>query len=207
MKLSTPTVLLGPVGRDCAGLQAALGVYGAVLAPELTQPEHAVTLEEPALSVLAAISGAGAEAAGLCGIGLGAMVALKVAAGFGPRVTGLVLSTARTPESTAMLSIGYGVRGLISAATAQRLGAAPAQVLGLLDEVRPIDYRGWVREISTATLVLVGDRDAANLGPSMRLVGTLPRARLQSVARMSAGWINAQPDRYAGLVAEFFASV
>jgi len=195
------------VGRDCAGLQQALAAYGEVLAPELPEPQQAVNLEEPALTVLAAISGTGADAAGLCGIWFGAMVALKVAAGFGRRVSGLVLSTARTPESTAMLSISYGVRGLVSAATAQRLGAGPAQVRGLLDEVRPMDYRGWVREVSTPTLVIVGDRDAANLGPSLRLVWALPQARLQSVARMSSGWIDTEPDRYAGLVAEFLAHV
>lgn len=201
-------MLLGPVGwsgREADRPAAALQQHGEVLTPELPVPEHAVTLEEPALAVLSAVSGSGADAAALCGIGLGALVALKVAAGFGRRVTALVLSTARTPQSTAVLSLSHGVRGLLPASTAQRLGASPRQVLDLLDQVRPLDYRGWVSRVTSPALVLVGDRDVANLGPSMRLAQSVPGARLQTVPKMAAGWMLAEPERYAGLVAEFLA--
>ncbi len=200
------TVLLGPVarrGQDFDGLAAALRQHGELLTPGPAVPDHAVTLEEPALAVLAAVSGNGAHAAALCGIGLGAMVALKVAAGFGRRVTALVLSTTRTPESTAIMSLAHGVRGLLPAETAQRLGAGPGQVMDLLDQVRPVDYRGWTGPVTAPSLVLVGDRDVANLGPSMRLAQSLPTAKLQTVPRMASGWMTAQPERYAGLVADF----
>lgn len=202
-------VLLPPAfdpARRWSDLVVALGRYAPVLAPDLTVSlDRPVILEEPALRVLAAISGSGAESATLCGVGLGALIALTVAAGFGDRVSALVLSVTRTPESTALLSLQHGVRQLLSAGTLQRLGGGPSQVLAALDQVRPVDYRAVAGRVATPTLVLVGERDVANLGPSTRLAAAVPQAQLRVVAKAGAGWQCTQPDRLAELVAGFRA--
>jgi pimeloyl-ACP methyl ester carboxylesterase len=207
MSAGHPVVLLPPApaaGSDWSAVALALAGRRTVLTPDLTpRPGHAVVLEEPALTVLSAISGAGLDAAALCGLGYGAMVALMVASGFGERVPAMVLSTARTPESTAILSLHRGVRGLLPATVLQRLGGRTDQVVDALDQVRPIDYRGWASGIQTPTLVLVGQHDVANLGPSQALARTLPQASLRVVAGAGAGWQQKQPERFATLVAEF----
>jgi pimeloyl-ACP methyl ester carboxylesterase len=175
-----------------------------VLTPDIRpNPDRPVVLEEPALAVLAAVSAAGLDAAALCGIGYGAMVAMMVAAGFGERVTALVLSTARTPESTALLSIHHGVRALLPAAMLQRLGGRTDQVVQALDQVRAVDYRNWAGRIEVPTLVLVGQRDVANLAPIQALARGIANAKLQIVAGAGAGWQHEEPERFATLAAEF----
>lgn len=197
----------GSSGEHQADLAAALRRRARVLTPDLSvRRNRPVILEDPALTTLAAISRADWDAAALCGLGFGAMTALTVAAGFPGRVSGLVLSTARTPESTALLSLQHGWQGLLPAATAQRLGAGSDQVTGLFDQVRPSDYRTWISKVSEPALVLVGDRDVANLGPSTRLAAALPHGRLQIVSRAGAGWASSQPDRYAELVLAYLAA-
>lgn len=191
-------------GQDWSAVATALGPDRTVLTPDLTpRPDRALVLEEPALAALAAVSRAGLDAAALVGVGYGAMVAMMVGAGFGERVTAMVLSTARTPESTALLSLHRGVRGLLPAAMQQRLGGRTDQVVAALDQVRAIDYRSWIGRVSVPTLVLVGQRDVANLGPSHVLARTVTNATLQIVAGAGAGWQRDQPERFATLATEF----
>lgn len=201
-------LLLPPAGADWSAVAASLRLEGTVLTPNLDPPaDHPVILEGSALAALAAISGAGLDSAALCGTGFGAMAAMTAGAGFPRRVRALVLSTARTPESTALLSLQHGLRGLLPASTAHRFGATPAQVTGLLDQVRPNDYRAWVAKVDVPALVLVGDSDVANLGPSSKLATALPQARLQIVPRAGAGWVVSEPDRYAELVWAYLRSL
>ncbi len=191
-------------GQDWSAIAAALGADRTVLTPDLKpHRDRTVVLEEPALAALAAVSAAGLDAAALVGVGYGAMVAMMVAAGFGDRVTAMVLSTARTPESTALLSLHRGVRGLLPAALLQRLGGRTDQVVDALDQVRAIDYRTWVARVEAPTLVLVGQRDVANLGPSHILARTLAHATLQIVAGAGAGWQHDQPEQFAKAVTKF----
>jgi pimeloyl-ACP methyl ester carboxylesterase len=213
-----PVVLLPPAPQpeapgsaqppiDWSPLALAFGSDRTVLTPDVSpSPDRTVVLEEPALAALAAMSGAGLEMAALCGIGYGAMVAMLVAADFGDRVSSMVLSTARTPESTAVLSLHRGVRNLLPAMTVQRLGWRPDQVVELLDQVRPLDYRAFGDRIGVPTLVLVGERDVANFGPSQAAARIVPGATLQVVPGASAGWQRREPERFAALAAEFVDS-
>ncbi|HEY5821607.1 MAG TPA: alpha/beta hydrolase [Propionibacteriaceae bacterium] len=201
---TVPIALLTPAYANTADwvpLATALGRHRQVLTPDLTPAQgRQVVLEDPALAVLATVSQSGADAAVLCGLGFGAMVAMTVATGFPDRVTRLVLSTTRTPESTALLSVQHGVRGLVPATTLQRLGGRPRQVIDLLDQVRSLDYRGWIGRVTVPALILVGELDVANLGPSRRLAAALPHAELKVVADAGPGWPQSQPERYAELV-------
>jgi pimeloyl-ACP methyl ester carboxylesterase len=188
-----------PVARD--GIVAALTRVGPVLTPELTPPAGAVILEGPALEVLAAISGHGADRAVLCGWGLGTMVALQVAAGFPDRVSALLLMTHHRYETRALLSVSEGVLGLLPAGTLQRLGVRPRRIVELLDRVRPVDFRLLAPLVSVPALVLVGDRDRANRGPSAALAKMLPMGRLRVVPGAAADWQNERPDQLAELLA------
>lgn len=210
-----PVVLLPPAPQpeparsaqpliEWSSLARALGNDRTILTPKVDpSPDRPVVLEGAALAVLAAMSGADLATAALCGIGYGAMVAMLVAADFGDRVSSLVLSTARTPESTAVLSLHRGVRNLLPAMTVQRLGWRTDQVVELLDQVRPLDYRAFGDRIEVPTLVLVGERDVANFGPSQAVARIVPGATLQVVPGATAGWQRREPERFAALAAAF----
>ena len=179
MTSDEPVVWLPPAGEPAQDrIVGALARVGPVLTPEPVLATGAVILEGPALEVLAAISASGADRGVVCGWGLGTMVALQVAAGFPERVSALLLMTHHRYETRALLSVTEGAVGLAPIGTLQRLGVGKQRVVELLDRVRPVDFRLLAPRVSAPALVLVGEQDRANRGPSAALAKLLPQGRL-----------------------------
>ena len=206
MTSDEPVVWLPPAGEAAQDeIAAALTRVGSILTPELTPPGGPVILEGPALEVLAAISASGADRGVLCGWGMGTMVALQVAAGFPERVSALVLMTHHRFETRALLSVSEGVMGLLPVGTLQRVGVRPRRIVELLDRVRPVDFRLLAPQVSVPALVLVGEQDRANRGPSAALAKALPQGRLVVVPGAGADWPAERPEDLAELSARFLA--
>ena len=138
-------------------------------------------LEDPALRVLDAISTAGTDRAVLVGHGWGSMVALQIAATRDEQVAALMLSTNARLETIVLRSLYYGILSLLPAAIVQQLGARPPEVLDLLDQVRPADFRSLAERVPAPALVIVGEQDVANRGPSATLARSLPLGNLRVV--------------------------
>ncbi|HET9304091.1 MAG TPA: alpha/beta hydrolase [Propionibacteriaceae bacterium] len=178
-----------------------------VLTPDIkVSRSKPVILEDPAQRVLGALSAAGIDRAVLIGHGWGSMVALEIAATRGERVTALMLSTNARLETIVLRSLYYGVLNLLPATVVQRLGARPPDVLNLFDQVRPADFRPLAERIRVPALVVVGEQDVANRGPSATLAKFLPLGNLRVVPRTGAGW-RAQPEVVAQLLVEFLSSM
>jgi pimeloyl-ACP methyl ester carboxylesterase len=128
------------------------------------------------------------------------MIALQVAAGFPERVSALVLMTRHRYQTRALLSVSEGVVGLLPVGTLQRLGVRPRRIVELLDRVRPVDFRLLAPQVSVPALVLVGEQDRANRGPSAALAKALPQGRLRVVPGAGAEWPYERPDELAELV-------
>lgn len=137
----------------------------------------------------------------LCGVGSGALVALRVAADDGDRVRGLLLTTGRRSPGPALVrSVHRGVADLLPLATLQRLGAGERHLLQVLDAVRPQDHRALAAQVNQPALVAWGRRDLLDRRPSQRLAGALPRGRLMPLAGAGPGWVWDAPDRLAALL-------
>lgn len=189
-------------------LMTALADGARVLTPDITvSTTSPVILEDPALTVLSAISAATTDRAVLVGHGWGSMVALQVAATHAERVAALMLSTNARLETIALRSLYHGVISLLPATVVQRLGARPAQVLDLLDQVRPADSRSLAERVPAPALVIVGEQDVANRGPSAVLARSLQLGNLRVVPRAGAGWRAQQPQVIAKLLAEFLSGL
>jgi pimeloyl-ACP methyl ester carboxylesterase len=80
-------------------------------------------------------------------------------------------------------------------------------VLDLLDRVRPADFRSLVERVTAPALVVVGEQDVANRGPSATLAGSLPLGNLRVVPHAGAGWWAQQPQVVATLLIEFMSSL
>lgn len=187
-----------------AGLCRALELSGPVLAPGLVLAgAHPADLSPSALAVLAAISATGADAAILCGIGLGAMVALQVAATHPRRVRALVLCTAVPAELP--VTVHQAVTGVLPARALQLLPGGRAQVLRALDQVRAPDYAPLVPLVSAPTQVLHGEHDGPNTRASRRLARALPDAVAVEVAGGEPGWMWTRPEAFATAVAAHLA--
>jgi pimeloyl-ACP methyl ester carboxylesterase len=208
------TVVLLPGLRDTStqttAVKAALANVAdvaQVLTPEITVSRtKPVILEDPAHRVLGALSAAGINRAVLIGHGWGSMVALQIAATHGERVVALMLSTNARLEAIVLRSLYYGVLSLLPATVVQRLGAKPPEVVNLFDQVRPADFRSFAERIRVPALVVVGEQDVANRGPSATLAKSLPLGNLRVVPRSGAGW-RAQPEPVAKLLVEFLSSM
>ena len=189
-------------------LTTALADAARVLTPDITvSTTSPVILEDPALTVLSAISAATSDRAVLVGHGWGSMVALQVAATHAERVAALMLSTNARLETITLRSLYHGVISLLPATVVQQLGARPAQVLDLFDQVRPADFRSLAERVPAPALVIVGEQDVANRGPSAVLARSLQLGNLRVVPRAGAGWRAQQPQVIAKLLAEFLSSL
>lgn len=206
------TVVLLPGLHDTStqttALQAALVDVAQVLTPDITvSTDKTVILEDPALKVLDAMSTAGTDRAVLVGNGWGSMVALQIAATREERVAALMLSTNARLETIVVRSLYYGILSLLPARVVQQLGAQPAEVLNLLDQVRPADFRSLAERAKAPALIIVGEQDVANGGPSAALARSLPLGNLRVVPRAGAGWRAQRPQVVADLLVEFLSGL
>jgi pimeloyl-ACP methyl ester carboxylesterase len=209
------TVVLLPGLHDTTtqttALRAALAKVAdvaQVLTPDITvSRSKPVILEDPAQRVLGAITAAGIDRAVLIGHGWGTTVALEIAATRGERVTALMLSTNARLERIMLRSLYYGILNLLPATAVQQLGARPPEVLELFDQVRPTDFRSLANRVAVPAVIVVGEQDVANRGPSATLARSLPLGNLRVVPRAGAGWRAQQPDMAAKLLVEFLSSL
>ena len=155
------------------------------------------TLERGAETVAAALDAAGAASATVCGVGLGAMVALQLAVEAPEGAHRLVLITRQVRLSPLLMSLPAVVLRLLPAAAALRIGAEQRQVLALLDQVRPVDAVPLAKRVRTPAVVLCGARDSINRRASQTLARTLPNGELQLLPGARPDWLAANPQLLA----------
>jgi len=154
-------------------------------------------LDQAAADIAASLADLDAASVVVCGVGLGAMVGLELAAEHPERVGELVLVTRRLALSPLLMSLPAVVVRLLPAARVQRLGAPQAQVLALLDQVRPVDFRPLAARVAAPATVLCGARDQNNRHPSQTLARALPQGRLQLIGRAGPAWLRDSPHLLA----------
>ena len=155
------------------------------------------SLETVAAEVAWSLPDVGASSAVVCGVGVGAMVGMELAAGQPERVEELVLVTRRVAVSPLLMSLPAVVVRLLPAARVQRLGAPRAQVIALLDQVRPVDFRPLAGRVAAPATVLCGARDRNNRHPSEVLARALPAGRMELVAGAGPSWVRDSPQLLA----------
>jgi len=185
-------------GPDSWGrVRAALPDTVPVLTPRLPVQDGAdepFTLERGAEAVAAALDAAGAASATLCGVGLGALVALQLAAEAPNGAHRLVLITRQVRLSPLLMSLPAVVLRLLPATAVQRLGAEQPQLLALLDQVRPVDATPLARRVHTPALVLCGARDRINRRASESLAKALPAGELRLLPQAGPDWLTSHPQ-------------
>lgn len=207
MTQQTPVVVLRPATSPGGSAQAWTEAWAAqdrtALVPDLATPPGLVVLESPGLEVLAAVSATGAERAVLCGSGYGAMVALHVAANYPERVAALVLATSSRIVDRQRRGIADAVYGVLPVSRVQQLRGPQGRVLELLDQVRTVDWTPFAGRVRTPSLVVLGDRDPINRGPSRRLAAVLPESELVVVPGAKEGWAARDPAALAEAASPF----
>jgi 3-oxoadipate enol-lactonase len=166
------------------------------------------------------------KAVDLCGLSLGALVALRVAIERPQRVRRLVLAAgfARLPRRLRALQLLLGgairvlprralVRGLASAvprpyrADAERAlaHASPAAVSRVMRAGARYDVTAAAERLDVPTLVVCGERDRHNVPLSRGLAELLPRAELRLVSNAGHVVNLEQPEAFNALLREFLS--
>ncbi|SEP60295.1 alpha/beta fold hydrolase [Microlunatus flavus] len=207
MTTQAPAVVLRPAtsagGSEEAWQQAWAAGGRTALLPDLTPSPGLVVLESPGLAVLAGLSDAGADRAVLCGSGYGAMVALHLAANHPERVAALVLTTASRVVDRERRGIADAAYGLLPVSRVQQLHGPQRRVLELLDQVRTVDWTPFASRVAVPAVVLLGERDVINKGPSRRLAAVLPGSELVVVPGAREGWVARDPSALVDAAAPF----
>ena len=207
MTQNAPVVVLRPATSPGGSVEEWVRAWAAqdrtALVPDFGTPKGLVVLEEPGLEALAALSRSGAERAVFCGSGYGAMVALHVAANYPERVAALVLTTASRLIDRQRRGIADAAYGLLPVTRVQQLRGPQRRVLELLDQVRTVDWTPFAGLVNPPALVVAGDHDAINRGPSRRLATVLPNSELVLVPGTKEGWVARDPSALATAAAPF----
>lgn len=202
-----------------------------VLAPQLIGPDGLLgdtpfTLSTAASAVAEVIRArGGARPAHLCGLSLGAMVALQVYQQEHELVASLALSAGQVHPNPLLMGIqrvimvGVPERqfedstpaffkarypALIEVARAEGRRIGKQGFIRITHEVGQADYRRLLAEIAVPTLVLCGSRDRVNLPAARQLRANIPHATLYVAPEAGHVWNLEQPDLFNQTLLSFW---
>lgn len=136
----------------------------------------------PALyAALEDYAGALPEPVLLCGLSLGAVLALDYAICRPERVAGLVLIAPQYKMPRALLRLQNAVFRMMPERAFAQTGLGKRDILRLTASMMDLDFRNGLARVDCPALILVGEKDAANRKAARELAGLLPRATVREV--------------------------
>lgn len=123
----------------------------------------------------------GVERAHMCGLSIGAMLALRIVVDHPDRVASLVLSGGQINPSQVVMGLQSALTRILPAWVIAPNGMSKRRTLAALDEVSRVDFRAHLPEVDVPALVLCGSWDLVNLPAARATVAGLPNARLRIV--------------------------
>lgn len=136
----------------------------------------------PALyAALEDYAGALPEPVLLCGLSLGAVLALDYAIRCPERVAGLVLVAPQYKMPRTLLRLQNAVFRMMPERAFAQTGMGKGDILRLTASMMDLDLRDGLARVDCPALILVGEKDAANRKAARELAGLLPRATVREV--------------------------
>ena len=136
----------------------------------------------PALyAALEDYAGALPEPVLLCGLSLGAVLALDYAIRCPERVAGLVLVAPQYKMPRTLLRLQNAVFRIMPERAFAQTGLGKRDILRLTASMMDLDLRDGLARVDCPALILVGERDSANRKAARELAGLLPRATVREV--------------------------
>lgn len=140
----------------------------------------------------------------LCGLSLGAVLALNYAIDNPSRVKSLVLIGAQYEMPKLLLKFQNLIFGFMPKSSFQKIGFNKKNFIQLTNSMMDLNFRKDLKNISCVTLVICGEKDKANKKVAESLVECISKAELQIVE--SAGHeVNVEaPKKLAGILETFY---
>lgn len=208
--MPTPLVLLHGSGQRPVAWQDVVTDLGAdrpMLAPWLKglKPGDSVGFDmtTAAASVASELELRGAPPADVCGLNLGALVALRLAVAHPERIRRVVVVSGFVVPPKAALRLQ---RTMLRLAPDKRLlaGGVPKQlVLEGLDAMIASDLSTTLSQVKVPVLVIAGDDDPAGVANAEQLRRGLPDARVVTIPDAGPDVVRDQPAAIAAALREF----
>ena len=122
-----------------------------------------------------------AEPLCICGLSLGALLALDLAIRHGENVASLVLIAAQYKVPTFLIDFQNLLFRCMPGKSFDGMGLSKSDVIGLSHSMRSLDFTSQLSRVTCPVTVLCGEKDSVNLKASKKLSELLPRATLQIV--------------------------
>lgn len=152
-----------------------IDVFGA-------EPDGSFSLSGSAARIAAEIDRLGVGSVHLCGLSLGAMIALRFAVDYPDRVLSLTLAAGQVRPPKSLMHVQRTFMTLIPAKQYARNGVDKSQMLAVLSSVKATDFSGELEAVVAPTLVLCGSKDRLGLPGSRALAAGIPNAELRMLA-------------------------
>lgn len=175
--------------------------------PDLTKTERGERVTYSSLYVRFSDMCGGYEGpVALCGLSLGAVLALNYAIDHPEKVSALVLIAAQYQMPQFLLGLQNILFKLMPKSAFAGMGLPKKDVIGLCRTMAKLDFTDSLYRVSCPTLVVCGEKDSANLKASKKLAASVRDSRL-AVVRGTGHEVNVEaPEKLAELLRDFYAS-
>lgn len=119
--------------------------------------------------------------AGLCGLSLGAVLALDYAIRHPHKVGALVLIAPQYKMPRTLLRMQNLVFRFLPERAFAQSGVGKEGLIRLTASMMPLDFRGELSRVTCPALILAGEKDAANGRAARELAGLLPRGTFREI--------------------------
>lgn len=208
-----PILLMHGAGADHQMWQPQLDTLAAahqLLVPDLPGTEcspEPFVLDQVTKDLVEHIQSRGIGRVHVCGLSLGALVGLHLAATRPSVVASLVLSGVQLRPPPALMAVQ---RALMRATPWKLLGATDVgekrRVMRVIDAVRSIDLRDECAHVHARTLVMCGAKDRLNLRAARQAAAAIPDATLKIVPGAGHQWNEQLPEVFNEALATFLTT-
>lgn len=143
----------------------------------------------------------------LCGLSLGAVLALNYSIDHPEKINSLVLIAAQYKMPKGLLKFQNILFRFMPDSMFKSIGFKKTDFIGLCKTMSELDFSGFVRNISCPVLVAYGEKDNANKKASMNLADILENSELKVVSD-SGHEVNIDaPEKLSALLNDFYDSI
>jgi len=136
----------------------------------------------------------------ICGLSLGAILALNYAIDNPGRVRSLTLIGAQYKIPKLLLGLQNIIFGFMPKSAFKKLGISKSEVITLTRSMMPLDFSGQLKSINCPTLIVCGEKDSANIGAARELARQIKNAKLAVIAGSGHEVNTDSPEKLAEII-------
>jgi C_GCAxxG_C_C family probable redox protein len=140
----------------------------------------------------------------LCGLSLGAVLALNYAIDHPDKVKALVLIAAQYKMPKKLLKFQNMLFRFMPNATIKQFGLKKADVISLCGTMAELDFRDSLCKVSCPVLIVCGEKDNANKKASKELAGYLSDSHFHELLKAGHEANTEAPEELAAVLQEFY---